>query len=763
MTVGAAEDYAHRAVAIVGVGAVMPDAIDADAFWANITGGRYSITDVPDGRWDPALYYDADPYAPEKTYSKIGGWVREFDWNPLGWKLPIPPLVSAAMDEGQKWAVACTRAALIDAGWPERSFDHERTAVIFGNALAGEKHYLTALRISFPEFAQSLEQSPSFAALPADVRAALLAESHDRMMAATPPITEDTMPGELGNVLAGRIANVFDFRGPNFVTDAACASALAAIAAGVDGLLAHEFDTLVTGGIDRNMNAAAFVKFCKIGALSATGTRPYADGADGFVMGEGAAVFVLKRLADAEAAGDRVYAVLRGIAGSSDGRGKGITAPNPIGQRLAVERAWRQAGLSPASATLVEGHGTSTRVGDVAEVDGLTSVFGAAGAAPGSIALGSVKSNIGHLKAAAGAAGLFKAALALHHKVLPPSLNFAAPNPNIDFAAGPFLVNTELREWPTPPSGVRAAGVSAFGFGGTNFHVVLEEYVPGRLRAGTTRTFAASAPAPAAVSAAADPGPAKAPLRGLVVLGAADEASLADRLGRVADAAGRGDAPSPAAPAAADLAAPVRIALDFADAAELADKAGKAKAALAAGQPAIWRALRSRGVFLGRGAGPEDRVPLHRPGLSVRQHAQAAARHRADRRGDLRRGGPGDDAAARSAADRLHLHRRRGPGRGQAAGAAAAADRDHPARRARHRHRPLPAAAGVRGRAGHGHGPQPRRVRRPGRGGVADLRLGAGGGQRARARDGDAVHRRQRRHGCGLRPARRDRAHRRRG
>ncbi len=693
MTVGAVEDYAHRAVAIVGVGAVLPDALDAGAFWANITGGRYSITDVPDGRWDPALYYDADPNAPEKTYSKIGGWVREFDWNPLGWKLPIPPLVSAAMDEGQKWAVACTRAALIDSGWPERPLDHERTAVIFGNAIAGEKHYLTALRISFPEFAQSLEQSPSFAALPADVRAALIAESHDRMMAATPPITEDTMPGELGNVLAGRIANLFDFRGPNFVTDAACASAMAAISAGVDGLLDHDFDAVVTGGIDRNMSAATFVKFCKIGALSATGTRPYADGADGFVMGEGAAVFVLKRLADAERAGDRIYAVLRGIGGSSDGKGKGITAPNPIGQRLAVERAWRQAGLSPATATLVEGHGTSTRVGDVVEVEGLMSVFGAAGAAQGSIALGSVKSNIGHLKAAAGAAGLLKAALALHHKVLPPSLNFAAPNPNIDFAAGPFRVNTELRAWPTPPSGVRRAGVSAFGFGGTNFHVVLEEYVPGRLRAGTTRTFAASAPAPAAVSAAADPGPAKAPLRGAGRprrgrRGLARRPTRARRRRRWP-----GDAPAPAAPAAADLAAPDPARHRFRRRRGAGRQGGQGQGG-ARRRPAGHLAGAARPRHLPRPRRrPEGRVPLHRPGLAVRQHAQAAARHRADRRRDLRRGGPGDDAAARPAADRLHLRRRRGPGRGQAAGGGAAADRDHPAGGARHRHRALPAAA----------------------------------------------------------------------
>ncbi len=599
---------AERAVAIVGVGAVMPDAPDAATFWANITGGRYSITDVTPDRWDPALYYDADPHAPEKTYSKIGGWVRDVDWNPLAWKLPIPPLVSAAMDDGQKWAVACTRAALIDAGWPERPINNERTAVILGNAMAGEKHYVTAMRIGFPEFGRALDEAPSFAALPKQVREAVLAEAHDRMMAASPPITEDTMPGELGNVMAGRIANVFDFRGPNFITDAACASALAAVAAGVDGLVAHEFDTVITGGVDRNMGAPSFVKFCKIGALSATGTRPYADGADGFVMGEGAALFLLKRLEDAERDGDRIYAVLRGIAGSSDGRGKGITAPNPVGQRLAVERAWRQAGLDPAVAMLVEGHGTSTRVGDVAEVEALTSVFGPAGAAVGSIALGSVKSNIGHLKAAAGAAGLFKAAFALHHQVLPPSLNFAAPNPNIDFARNPFRVNTELREWAAPAGGVRTAAVSAFGFGGTNFHVVLEEHVPGRLRSGTSKTFAVSAPTAATVTSAAVPAAsdtaAKAPLRGLVVVGGADDAAVADRLAGVVAAAGRGEAPAPAAPGAADLAAPVRVALDFADAADLADKGAKALAALRADQPAVWRALRSRGVFLGRGPAP---------------------------------------------------------------------------------------------------------------------------------------------------------------
>ena len=331
-------------------------------------------------------------------------------------------------------------------------------------------------------FARELCAAPSFAALPEPVREAVLAETSASFHAGMVKITEDSMPGELANMIAGRVANLFNFRGPNFTADAACASGLAAMLAAVRGLQAGDFDAVITGGVDHNMDAPAYVKFCKIGALSATGTRPFDAGADGFVMGEGAAFFILKRLSDAERDGDRIYALLLSLAGSSDGRGKGITAPNPVGQRLAVEHAWQVAGLDPALATCIEGHGTSTRVGDAAELASLTDVFGKAGAANGSIALGSVKSNIGHLKGAAGAAGVFKTVLSLHDKVLPPSLHFEHPNPSVDWDDVPFRVNTELREWPAPESGVRCAGVSAFGFGGTNFHAVLEEYVPGRHR-----------------------------------------------------------------------------------------------------------------------------------------------------------------------------------------------------------------------------------------------------------------------------------------
>ena len=354
------EDTSARAVAVVGVGAIMPGAPNARAFWENVTKGVYGISEVDPKRWDPALYFDPDPKAPRKTYSKIGGWVREFPWEPVKWRLPIPPLVEAAMDDGQKWAIAITREVLADFGYPERPLDLDRTAVILGNAMGGEKHYQTAFHIFTPEVEAELLASPAFAALPPDVRARTIDEMRRGVAGRLPDVTEDTMPGELSNCIAGRVANLFNFHGANYVTDAACASALAAMSAACDGLVAGHFDAVLTGGIDRNMGPTSFVKFCKIGALSATGSRPYADGADGFVMGEGAAFFLLKRLADAERDGDRIYAVIRGIGASSDGRGKGITAPNPVGQRFALRHGWQVAGLDPSTCSYVEGPGTST-------------------------------------------------------------------------------------------------------------------------------------------------------------------------------------------------------------------------------------------------------------------------------------------------------------------------------------------------------------------------------------------------------------------
>ncbi len=586
-------ETAGRAIAIVGVGAILPDAPNATVYWQNLVDGRYSISEVDPERWDPALYHDEDRLAADKTYSTIGGWVREWDWSPLEWRLPIPPKVGDAMDRTQKWSIAAVREALGDYGYPERPLDTDRTAVVLGNAMGGDLHYMTALRAFFPEYADELGQAPTFASLDAATRAAISSEFLDGIRRRFPEITEDSMPGELANIIAGRVANLFDFHGPNFVVDAACASAMAAIDAAIEGLEEGDYDAVLTGGVDANMSSSTFVKFCKIGALSASGTRPYGDGADGFVMGEGAAVFLLRRLADAERDGDRVYAVIRGVGGASDGRGKGITAPNPVGQRLAVERAWQNAGRVPDTATYVEGHGTSTKVGDVVEVDSLTAVFSDLGLPAGSVPLGSVKSNIGHLKGAAGAAGMLKAALALHHAKIPPSLGATAPNPNVDFAHSPLFVNTDLRDWEATDGQVRAAGVSAFGFGGTNFHLVLEEHIPGRLEAAGKRAQAGSAGAPATG--------AKAPLRGAVVVGGRDDAEVVARLGSLESDVKAGRPPASAAPDEADLRAPVRVAIDYADAGELATKAGRAAQALTTGNEGAWKLLRNQGVLVGRG------------------------------------------------------------------------------------------------------------------------------------------------------------------
>jgi len=589
---------AHKAVAIVGVGGLMPDAPNAAAFWQNIKDGRYSISDVPRDRWDADLYYDADPTAPDKLYSRIGGWVRDWEWEPLKWKLPIPPKVGDLMDLTQKYAIVTSREALADYGYPESKLDPERTAVIFGIAMGGDNHLMTAARIYFPEYAEELSKSPAFAGLPEDARNTIIEDMRAGVGQRFPRITEDTMPGELSNVASGRIAALYNLHGPNYVADAACASAMAALDAAMEGLEEHHYDVAITGGIDSNMSPNTFVKFCKIGALSATGTRPYAEGADGFVMGEGAGVFVIKRLEDAERDGDRIYAVIRSLGGSSDGKGKGITAPNPVGQKLAVKRAWENAGLAPSAGDLIEGHGTSTRVGDVVEFESLTEVLNGYGVPRGSVALGSVKSNIGHLKGAAGAAGMLKTAMALHEKVLPPTVNFTKPNPEIDFKDSPLRVNTELQEWEPNKEGVRRAGVSAFGFGGTNFHVVMEEYIPGRLEKERKKMMSVGQKFDPPVEDVS----LKAPLRGALVLGAENDNALRNRLVDVRREAEAGHAPAIAPPNEIDLRAPVRIAIDYGDAAELGDKIDRALTAMDKNEPGRWKALRAKGIFIGRGA-----------------------------------------------------------------------------------------------------------------------------------------------------------------
>ena len=466
------------AIAIVGLGACFPDAPDVATFWRNICANHVAISEVEAHRWDPALYYSADRSAPDKSYSRIGGFIRNMAFDARRFR--IPPRTLDAIDDIQKLALTAVAEALHDANLETftgsgdgRPFDRERTAVILGNSMGGEAEDRTSMRVWFPAAAEALRQTAVASALTPAARQALLEEFESVYKTTLPRVTEDSMPGEISNCITGRIANAFDLRGPNFTTDAACAASMAALQTAVGGLMAGEYDLAIVGGADRSMDPPTYVKFSKIGAVSANLSAPFDARADGFVMGEGTGILVLRRLRDAQAAGDRVYAIIRGIGAASDGRGKGITAPNPRGQRLAVQRAYAQAGVTVDSVGLFEAHGTSTVVGDAVELRVLTDLLREAGTAARGIPIGSVKSMIGHLKSAAGAAAVIKATLALHHRILPPSANFERAPDGSPLAEGFLRVNTETRPWPAagvPPR----AGISAFGFGGTNFHVVLE-------------------------------------------------------------------------------------------------------------------------------------------------------------------------------------------------------------------------------------------------------------------------------------------------
>ncbi|HLE97771.1 MAG TPA: polyketide synthase, partial [Candidatus Thermoplasmatota archaeon] len=441
-----------QSAAIVGLACVFPGANGKEAFWDLVTSGRSAITEVSPDRWDPALHYDPDPTVPDKTYTKIGGFVRDFKFDPMRFR--VPPTVAKQLDSTQQWALMCAWDALVDAGYQPRpgaagkAFDRSRCAVILGNSMGGEMRGSAQLRVRWNDASAALDRVLS-ATIPEPERKRLLEAVSREVKRNLPEITEDTMPGDLSNVIAGRIANLLDLGGKNITTDAACASSLAAIDAAVRTLASGEADLVLCGGADRSMDAATYVMFCKIGALSPDGSRPFDAGANGFVMGEGAGILVLKRLADAMRDGDRVYAVVRAVGSSSDGKGKGITAPNPEGQKLALRRAYDVGELETSAVQLVEAHGTSTPVGDPAEVSSMAAVWSAGASA--TVALGSVKGQIGHLKSAAGAASLIKAALALHYKVLPPSINFRAPNPHVAWETVPFRVQTQPAAWPEAP------------------------------------------------------------------------------------------------------------------------------------------------------------------------------------------------------------------------------------------------------------------------------------------------------------------------
>jgi acyl transferase domain-containing protein len=357
----------------------------------------------------------------------------------------------------QLLALEATRRALIDAGYENGGFNKENTSVIFG--VSG------GLGDLGQQFAARSEIPRTFGHAPPDVL--------DRL----PEWTGETFPGLLFNVVTGRIANRFDFGGSNYTIDAACASSLAALEQAVRELEIGACDVALAGGVDTMQSPFSYICFSKTQALSPQGvSRAFDEAADGIVLSEGVGVLVLKRLADAQRDGDRIYAVIKATGSSSDGRGASMTAPTNEGQMRAMRRAYQKAGISPATVGFYEAHGTGTALGDRVELDSYAALLAENAAESNSCAIGSVKALIGHTKSAAGVAGITKAALALHHRALPAHGAVDNPLSALRNAKSPFYLLKETAPWLAPSGHPRRAAVSAFGFGGTNFHILLEEY-----------------------------------------------------------------------------------------------------------------------------------------------------------------------------------------------------------------------------------------------------------------------------------------------
>jgi len=413
-------------------------------------------------------YYDPDPTAPDKTYGKqmavIDGF--EFDW--AGKRIPKPTFEST--DIVHWLALEVALKALANAGYTTDSVPSDETGLVVGNTLTGEVSRTNTLRLRWPYIARSLRaavQSLGLAPSTGEALETMLEEYHKQPLS---PITQDTLAGTLSNTIAGRICNYLNLHGGGYTVDGACSSSLIAIATAARGLVDGELDLALAGGVDVSLDPIEIVGFAKTKALTTKEMAVYDRGASGFIPGEGCGFVVLKRLEDARADGNYVYAVLRGWGISSDGAGVGITAPSGSGQALALQRAYAKAGYGPQELDFIEGHGTGTPVGDRAEIKGITLAMDGT-QNKRFCGITSLKSIIGHTKAAAGIGGFIKAVMAVNRRVLPPTAGCKEPNEVFESTATCLypILQGECRH----PTEILRAGVSAMGFGGSNCHVTL--------------------------------------------------------------------------------------------------------------------------------------------------------------------------------------------------------------------------------------------------------------------------------------------------
>ncbi|MFI9385711.1 SDR family NAD(P)-dependent oxidoreductase [Kutzneria sp. NPDC052558] len=427
---------AREPIAVIGMSCRYPGGIDSpERFWSLLTQGRDVIREGPQGRWDFEAFYDPDVDVPGRCTSRWAGYfddITGFDASFFG----ISPREATTMDPQHRLMIELAWEALERAGLPPRELGGTRTGVFAGMC---HSEYVGRLAGRY--------------------------EDIDAYM----------MTGNGHSTAVGRISYLLGLNGPSVAVDTACSSSLVALHLACQSLLADESDLALASGINLMINPETPISYSKWGMLSPTGRcHPFDAGADGFVRGEGAGMVVLKRLADAEADGDEVLAVIRATAVNQDGRSQGLTAPSADAQRMLFFEAVAKAGVDPGLLGLIETHGAGTPVGDPIEFDSMRTVYGAG---RDRCALGGVKSNLGHTEAAAGVSGLIKTVLSLRHGVVPPTLNFTGWNPQIHPEDTRFFVPTEVTPWPVADA-PRLAAVSSFGVGGTNSHVIVEQAPP---------------------------------------------------------------------------------------------------------------------------------------------------------------------------------------------------------------------------------------------------------------------------------------------
>ncbi|MEV0927514.1 type I polyketide synthase, partial [Streptomyces spongiicola] len=458
-------------IAIVGMACRYPDASNPKELWDNAVAGRRAFRRLPDVRMNLDDYWDADPAAPDTFYARNAAVIEGYAFDRIAHKIAGSTFRSTDLTH---WLALDTAGrALADAGFPAgEGLPRERTGVVVGNTLTGEFSRANVMRLRWPYVRRVMA-----AALKGqdDWDESRIADFLDEVETAYkepfPAIDEDTLAGGLANTIAGRICNHYDLNGGGYTVDGACSSSLLSVTTAGTSLINGDIDVAVAGGVDLSIDPFEIIGFAKTGALAKGEMKLYDRGSNGFWPGEGCGMIVMMREEDALAAGHRVYATIAGWGVSSDGHG-GITRPEVNGYQLALARAYERAGFGIETVRLFEGHGTGTAVGDATELTALMGARREADPDAPVAAITSIKGMIGHTKAAAGVAGLIKAAMAVDNQTLPPSIGTVDPHELLAADAN-LKALRKAEAW--PGDGPRRAGITAMGFGGINTHVVLDE------------------------------------------------------------------------------------------------------------------------------------------------------------------------------------------------------------------------------------------------------------------------------------------------